>query len=98
MEEEGSTRLPALYFNSLLSPSHLYVPSLPLLSSLFQVYRGKLRQEFGGQQVAVKVQRPGVLESAALDVFIMRGGAMLFSKLPGMSDQWALALDDWALR
>ncbi|KAG1666030.1 hypothetical protein FOA52_006904 [Chlamydomonas sp. UWO 241] len=67
-------------------------------ASLGQVYRGKLRAEYGGNEVAVKVQRPGVLGSAALDVFIMRRGAMLFSKLPGMSDQWANVLDDWALR
>jgi aarF domain-containing kinase len=66
--------------------------------SFLQVYRGKLRGEYGSQEVAVKVQRPGVLESAALDVFIMRRAAVLFSKLPGMSDQWAIVLDDWALR
>ena len=35
-----------------------------------QVYRGVLRQ--GGQQVAVKVQRPGVRESIALDIYILR--------------------------
>jgi len=35
-----------------------------------QVYRGMLRQ--GGQQVAVKVQRPGVRESIALDIYILR--------------------------
>jgi len=42
-------------------------------ASLFcwrQVYRGVLRQ--GGQQVAVKVQRPGVRESIALDIYILR--------------------------
>ena len=35
-----------------------------------QVYRGVLRQ--GGQQVAVKVQRPGVRESIALDIYILQ--------------------------
>lgn len=35
-----------------------------------QVYRGRLRE--GGREVAVKVQRPGVRESIALDVHILR--------------------------
>lgn len=35
-----------------------------------QVYRGRLRS--GGKEVAVKVQRPAVRESIALDVFILR--------------------------
>jgi aarF domain-containing kinase len=48
--------------------------------------------------VAVKVQRPGALEHVALDIFIMRRAAQLFSKLPGMSEKWGTALDDWALR
>ena len=37
---------------------------------LLQVYRGILRK--GGVPVAVKVQRPGVRESIALDVYILR--------------------------
>ncbi len=67
-------------------------------ASLGQVYRGKLRDELGGAEVAVKVQRPGSLESAALDIFVMRRSAVLFSQIPGMSDKWASALDDWAVR
>ena len=63
-----------------------------------QVYRGKLRPEYGSGEVAVKVQRPGVLEAAALDIFLLRRAAGLLAKIPGMSDQWALTLDDWALR
>eukprot|EP00798_Chlamydomonas_sp_ICE-L_P016541 gene16541-22770_t len=67
-------------------------------ASLGQVYRGKLNEEWGGAEVAIKVQRPNVLESAALDIFVMRRACLLFSKLPTMSDQWACALDDWAFR
>ena len=63
-----------------------------------QVYRGKLRPEYGSGEVAVKVQRPGVLEAASLDIFLLRRAAGLLAKIPGMSDQWALTLDDWALR
>ncbi|KAJ9524189.1 hypothetical protein QJQ45_004999 [Haematococcus lacustris] len=67
-------------------------------ASLGQVYRGMLRPEWGGCEVAVKVQRPGALERVSLDIHIMRQAAQLFSQLPGMSDSWALALDDWAVR
>ncbi|GFH09697.1 eyespot assembly protein, ABC1 kinase family [Haematococcus lacustris] len=61
-------------------------------ASLGQVYRGMLRPEWGG------CERPGALERVSLDIHIMRQAAQLFSQLPGMSDSWALALDDWAVR
>ncbi|KAG2436368.1 hypothetical protein HXX76_006675 [Chlamydomonas incerta] len=67
-------------------------------ASLGQVYRGKLRPEHGGVEVAVKVQRPAVLETVALDIFIMRRFVVLLSTLPFMSDQWAVVLDDWGTR
>lgn len=69
-----------------------------LLLHRVQVYKGKLRPELGGKEVAVKIQRPGVLESVALDLFIMRRASIVFSQLPGMSAQWSELLDDWALR
>lgn len=66
-------------------------------ASLGQVYRGVLRQ--GGQQVAVKVQRPGVRESIALDIYILRYLAgevktlrRLNSDLPALLDEWATSL------
>lgn len=38
-----------------------------------QVYRARLRNgEHKGKEVAVKVQRPGIRESMALDIFILR--------------------------
>lgn len=37
-----------------------------------QVYKGRLRSN--GKAVAVKVQRPGVREQIALDVYILRYG------------------------
>lgn len=58
----------------------------PLASaSLGQVYKGRLRPEVGGAEVAVKVQRPNVFEGAALDIFVMRRAALIFSKLPMVS-------------
>ena len=59
------------------------------------MYRGRLRD--GGRDVAVKVQRPGVRESIALDIHILRAGAGLFgrwrrlnSDLPGLLDEVGL--------
>lgn len=63
--------------------SHVH-PAFHMCSNSPQVYRGELRPEWGGGQVAVKVQRPGVLEAVALDIYIMRRAAEIFSKLPGV--------------
>lgn len=41
-------------------------------ASLGQVYRGKLKT---GEEVAVKVQRPGLAQSIALDTYVLRGVA-----------------------
>lgn len=41
-------------------------------ASLGQVYKAKLSAAYGGADVAVKVQRPGVLETVAIDLYILR--------------------------
>jgi aarF domain-containing kinase len=51
-------------------------------ASLGQVYRGRLKPEFGGREVAVKVQRPDVLEQVCLDLYLMRQAAEAISALP----------------
>ena len=51
-------------------------------ASLGQVYRATLSQGLGGQEVAVKVQRPHVLAQVALDLFLMRWVATTSQKLP----------------
>lgn len=51
-------------------------PSPLAAASLGQVYRGQLQPQFGGHEVAVKVQRPGVLLSVAMDMFLMRNLAV----------------------
>ena len=43
--------------------------------------RGRLQPEFGGGEIAVKVQRPGVLLSVSLDLFLMRYIAMFLDGL-----------------
>ncbi|EFJ53286.1 hypothetical protein VOLCADRAFT_115858 [Volvox carteri f. nagariensis] len=67
-------------------------------ASLGQVYRGTLRPELGGGDVAVKVQRPGVLEQVALDLLIMRRLAIQMKEKLQMNTDWAGVIDAWAVR
>jgi aarF domain-containing kinase len=66
-------------------------------ASLGQVYKGRLRST--GELVAVKVQRPYVLETVTVDLFVLRAvGLRLrewFPKLVARADLVAL-LDEWA--
>ncbi|GAX74122.1 hypothetical protein CEUSTIGMA_g1571.t1 [Chlamydomonas eustigma] len=66
-------------------------------ASLGQVYRAVLSST--GREVAVKVQRPGVVEMIAMDVFILRYLAYaarryfkLNTDLPSLVDEWATSL------
>jgi aarF domain-containing kinase len=66
-------------------------------ASLGQVYRGKLMT---GEEVAVKVQRPGVLETVTVDLYIIRALGIFLRKFPDITaraDVVAL-LDEWAAR
>jgi hypothetical protein len=60
-----------------------------------QVYRGVLRQ--GGQQVAVKVQRPGVRESIALDIYILRYLAGQHLHQPGSQQIFSGPVQAWCI-
>ncbi|GMH32658.1 hypothetical protein BSKO_00492 [Bryopsis sp. KO-2023] len=71
----------------------------PLASaSLGQVYHGLLRKDFGGGEVAVKVQRPEILESIALDCFLLRKAAYVMTVVPNMRGDWENLFDGWAER
>ncbi|MGG6293212.1 ABC1 kinase family protein [Leptolyngbya sp. AN02str] len=53
-------------------PEHIYAELSPMpiaAASLGQVYRGKLKS---GEEVAVKVQRPGLAQRITLDLYILR--------------------------
>lgn len=68
-------------------------------ASLGQVYKAKIRGS--GDEVAVKVQRPGVLEMVALDLVLMRQGIEISAKLfPDLarSDGLLPVLDEWATK
>lgn len=64
-----------------------------------QVYRARLRGMAPGQEVAVKVQRPGLASLIPLDMYILRGVAgigkmvlKLRSDLPSILDEFASRL------
>jgi predicted unusual protein kinase regulating ubiquinone biosynthesis (AarF/ABC1/UbiB family) len=50
-----------------------------MLLLLLQVYRAKLRSN--GQEVAVKVQRPGALSTISKDLYVMRRGIGVYEQL-----------------
>ena len=72
-------------------------PTPVAAASLGQVYRGIVWAT--GQQVAVKVQRPGVASAVARDAFLLRGAASFLrsarrvnTDLPALVDEWAASL------
>lgn len=51
-----------------------------MAASLGQVYKGRLREN--GDIVAVKVQRPFVLETVTVDLFVIRNLGLVLRKFP----------------
>ena len=66
-------------------------------ASLGQVYKGKLKT---GEEVAVKVQRPGVLETVTVDLYIIRNIGLFLRKFPEITNRADIValLDEWAAR
>lgn len=64
-------------------------------ASLGQVYRGRLHS---GEQVAVKVQRPFVLETVTVDLFLVRKFAVFLRRFPNIKTDVVGLLDEWAAR
>ncbi|PNX56829.1 ABC1 family protein, partial [Trifolium pratense] len=58
-------------------------PSPIAAASLGQVYKGRLKEN--GDLVAVKVQRPFVLETVTIDLFIIRNLGLALGKFPQAS-------------
>ncbi|KAL0055837.1 hypothetical protein WJX82_004897 [Trebouxia sp. C0006] len=73
--------------------------TVPVASaSLGQVYKGRLRDIYGGGEVAVKVQRPSVQASVALDLLLMRRFAAFCQTFPQIRTNWVGLIDEWATR
>lgn len=67
-------------------------------ASLGQVYKGVLRST--GEAVAVKVQRPGVLETVTVDLYIIRTIGLFLRRFPSITRRADVVslLDEWAAR
>ncbi|GBF99091.1 hypothetical protein Rsub_11900 [Raphidocelis subcapitata] len=64
-------------------------------ASLGQVYKGRLKT---GELVAVKVQRPGVLETVTIDLYIIRRFGNFLKRFPALTTDVVALLDEWAAR
>jgi predicted unusual protein kinase regulating ubiquinone biosynthesis (AarF/ABC1/UbiB family) len=62
-------------------------------ASIGQVYKGTLRE--CGTEVAVKVQRPYVLNEVAMDLYMMRSLAPLWKKSQGVNTDLVGLVDAW---
>jgi aarF domain-containing kinase len=65
-------------------------------ASLGQVYKGRLHET--GELVAVKVQRPYVLETVTIDLFIIRHLGLALRKFPQIATDVVGLIDEWAAR
>jgi len=65
-------------------------------ASLGQVYKGRLKEN--GDLVAVKVQRPFVLETVTIDLFIIRKLGLALRNFPQISIDIVGLVDEWAAR
>ena len=61
-------------------PHDLFFLLKSLAASLGQVYKGRLKEN--GDLVAVKVQRPFVLETVTVDLFIIRTLGLVLRRFP----------------
>ncbi|XP_022138474.1 uncharacterized protein LOC111009639 [Momordica charantia] len=71
-------------------------PSPIAAASLGQVYKGRLIEN--GDLVAVKVQRPFVLETVTIDLFIIRNLGLVLRRFPQISLDVVGLVDEWAAR
>ncbi|CAN6485875.1 unnamed protein product [Victoria cruziana] len=69
-------------------------PSPIAAASLGQVYKGRLKEN--GDVVAVKVQRPFVLETVTVDLFIIRKLGLVLRRFPQVSIDVVGLVDEWA--
>ena len=51
-----------------------------------------------GEELALKVQRPDILDVVSLDLCLIRKAAVLLKKLPQFTSDFPAILDEWAYR
>ncbi|KAH7416531.1 hypothetical protein KP509_14G095700 [Ceratopteris richardii] len=88
LEEELGKHWSEIY--SELSPSPIAA------ASLGQVYKGRLKEN--GDLVAVKVQRPFVLETVTIDLYIIRKLGVFLRRFPQIATDVVGLVDEWASR
>lgn len=88
IEEELGKHWSEMY--SELSPSPIAA------ASLGQVYKGRLKET--GGLVAVKVQRPFVIETVSIDLFIIRKLGVALRRFPQIATDVVGLVDEWASR
>ncbi|GJP56087.1 hypothetical protein CLOM_g15146 [Closterium sp. NIES-68] len=82
-----------------LPPSEVFSELSPApiaAASLGQVYKGKLKTT--GEAVAVKVQRPYVLETVTIDLYIIRRLGLALRGIPQIATDVVGLVDEWAAR
>ncbi|KAK3240125.1 hypothetical protein CYMTET_50009 [Cymbomonas tetramitiformis] len=82
-----------------LPPNEIYdelTPDPIAAASLGQVYKGILRAT--GDEVAVKVQRPYVLETVSVDLYVIRRLGMALREVPSFTTDVVALLDEFAMR
>ncbi len=80
-------------------PEEIYAEISPMpvaAASLGQVYRGRLKT---GEEVAIKVQRPGLARSIAMDLYLMRGiSAWMMKNFKRVRSNLVAITDEFAAR
>lgn len=59
------------------------------------MYKGKLKT---GEKIAVKIQRPYVLETVTIDLYLIRKLGLFLKNFPNISIDVVGLLDEWAER
>ena len=73
-----------------------YISPEPVAAaSLGQVYKATLRET--GQEVAIKVQRPNIMELVALDMYLLREAAPILKRTFNLNSDTIGAVDTWGI-
>jgi aarF domain-containing kinase len=93
-----TTQSPLFGYVTIRYHSYRFFLCATIQNKLGQVYKAKLRDT--GDIVAVKTQRPGVLETVSLDLYLAREIGLLARSIPALVDRVDVValLDEFAYR